>query len=157
MNKKFNHDLWNKINSINLELVEKRLVAKCKFSAERAKEAVKEYREFLYLAATEGGIIPSIDVDEAWHAHILHLPAYVRDCMNTFGRMIWHVPNKDSVTKVVCSTQCNSPEIVTCSNNCKSEPCREPSDKMENLLEKKITFSIFVPVDEYEKNVSQSI
>lgn len=62
------------------------------WSAERLKEAEGDYRLFLFECRTAKELTPSPDVDELWHAHILHTKDYVRDCQAYFGRYLHHEP-----------------------------------------------------------------
>ena len=52
------------------------------------------YRQFLKLAAKypDAPIVPSEEVDEFWHMHILDTQRYAADCERIFGYMIHHDP-----------------------------------------------------------------
>ena len=52
------------------------------------------YRQFLKLAAKypDAPIVPSEEVDEFWHMHILDTQRYGADCERIFGYMIHHDP-----------------------------------------------------------------
>ncbi|HEX7683037.1 MAG TPA: hypothetical protein VF446_05790 [Trinickia sp.] len=52
------------------------------------------YRQFLKLAAKypDAPIVPSEEVDEFWHMHILDTQRYSADCDRIFGYMIHHDP-----------------------------------------------------------------
>ena len=52
------------------------------------------YRQFLKLAAKhpDAPIVPSEEVDEFWHMHILDTQRYSADCERIFGYMIHHDP-----------------------------------------------------------------
>ncbi len=52
------------------------------------------YRQFLRLAAKypDAPIVPSEEVDEFWHMHILDTARYSADCERIFGYMIHHDP-----------------------------------------------------------------
>jgi hypothetical protein len=81
--------------SLDLSFVHNRLSSKLGWSEERCETAVNEYRRFLHLIVTYGsgkGLVPSKDVDEAWHAHILFTRQYARDCHAIHGRFIHHNP-----------------------------------------------------------------
>lgn len=56
--------------------------------------AEPEYRRFLALKVFYPGLslVPSKQVDEIWHAHILDTRAYREDCEKVFGRFIDHYP-----------------------------------------------------------------
>ena len=57
-------------------------------------KAELEYRRFLHLKQLYPGIslVPSKQVDQIWHAHILDTKAYREDCQSLFGRFIDHYP-----------------------------------------------------------------
>lgn len=52
------------------------------------------YRQFLKLAAKhpDAPLVPSKEVDEFWHMHILDTQRYSADCERIFGYMIHHDP-----------------------------------------------------------------
>jgi hypothetical protein len=51
------------------------------------------YKNFLYLAATEeDSVVPTSDIDEFWHVHILDTQKYYADCERIFGNFIHHFP-----------------------------------------------------------------
>ncbi len=54
----------------------------------------REYRRFLALKVLhpETSLVPSKQVDEVWHAHILDTKAYREDCLALFGRFMDHYP-----------------------------------------------------------------
>lgn len=53
-----------------------------------------EYRKFLTLCAEMPGeqIVPSKEVDEMWHTHILDTAKYAEDCDTIFGYFLHHFP-----------------------------------------------------------------
>lgn len=57
-------------------------------------KAEVEYRRFLTLKQIYPGVslVPSKQVDQVWHAHILDTRAYREDCNKLFGRFIDHYP-----------------------------------------------------------------
>ena len=54
----------------------------------------KEYRRFLALKMLypETALVPSKQIDDIWHAHILDTKAYREDCQALFGRFMDHYP-----------------------------------------------------------------
>jgi hypothetical protein len=145
MKANFNQALWEKILAIDLTRVLARLIHKLHFTPDRAEEAIKGYRQYLYLINTVGKMTPSADVDEAWHAHILHLPAYVRDCMASFGKVIWHVPKPIIDGKAICSGECNAGgDDYNFKPGSMGTDC-EAFHKKTNMT----SFVIDVPIDEY--------
>lgn len=85
------------VNSINLEPIVYALVEKAdgpKWDLSRALSAEVRYRKFLYAVAVADGntLVPSIDVDEFWHAHMLDSYKYFEDCELIFGHYLHHFP-----------------------------------------------------------------
>jgi hypothetical protein len=64
----------------------------------RAQRALLEYKQFLSLMYwyPDAAIVPSEDIDEVWHTHVLHTANYYNDCMTIFGCFQDHVPTSDS-------------------------------------------------------------
>lgn len=62
--------------------------------AAKVKHVEFEYRKFLTLCAEMPGeqIVPSKDVDEMWHTHILDTAKYAEDCEAIFGYFLHHFP-----------------------------------------------------------------
>jgi hypothetical protein len=64
------------------------------WSVQDALEISELYRAFLFLCLVYPStqILPTREVDEFWHLHILDTRAYERDCQNIFGRILHHFP-----------------------------------------------------------------
>ncbi|MGD1900019.1 MAG: glycine-rich domain-containing protein [Phormidesmis sp.] len=64
------------------------------WSLERATQAIEQYRRFLILTQhyPDNRIVPSREVDEVWHVHILDTAKYREDCDVLFGKFIDHWP-----------------------------------------------------------------
>lgn len=64
------------------------------WSLEQADKAVERYRQFLELCLLYPGkpIVPTQDIDEVWHYHILDTAKYRSDCDRIFGRPLDHFP-----------------------------------------------------------------
>lgn len=64
------------------------------WSLERADKAVERYRQFLELSLRypQKSIVPSAEIDEIWHYHILDTAKYRHDCDQIFGRPLDHFP-----------------------------------------------------------------
>ena len=60
----------------------------------RATQAVEQYRRFLFLVYRypDQQIVPSREVDEVWHTHILDTAKYREDCDRLFGKFMDHWP-----------------------------------------------------------------
>jgi hypothetical protein len=92
----FDDLLWVKISNIDLELIEKDLTRTLGWSQSKCEDIVTEYKKFIYLCSTNTdktkSMIPSKDVDEVWHAHILRTEKYVSDCQVAGKQYIHHLP-----------------------------------------------------------------
>lgn len=67
------------------------------WNSEYADEVATEYRRFwqLHLKHPDTYLVPSLSVDEIWHAHILFTQQYADDCARVFGSFFHHFPNVD--------------------------------------------------------------
>jgi hypothetical protein len=84
-----------KIWGLDLSMVKAKLMSKRNenMSGEQADAAVEAYRRYLLLAAVaKFPVVPTQESDAAWHHHILHTKAYVRDCRDIFGCYLHHQP-----------------------------------------------------------------
>ena len=83
------------IEQLDLTLIENRLMRKLHWDANRTECAVGGYREFLQMMFDDphGTHHPLPDVDEVWHAHILHTRKYREDSDTIFGRFVDHHPS----------------------------------------------------------------
>ncbi len=75
------------INKLDLRSVIKRLITVEQWSEEDALAVVKQYRNYLFLRKKypQWLLPPSKDIDEAWHAHILHTRDYRDFCRLIFS------------------------------------------------------------------------
>ncbi len=75
------------INKLDLRSVVKRLITVEQWSEEDALAVVKQYRNYLFLRKKypKWLLPPSKDIDEAWHAHILHTRDYRDFCRLIFS------------------------------------------------------------------------
>ena len=90
---KIDRNLWDKVQSINLDLIIDRMIIKHSWTEEKTSKAVKDYRHFLYISQLgEQAITPTGDVDDIWHEHILHTNKYAIDCEKSFGKFLHHFP-----------------------------------------------------------------
>jgi hypothetical protein len=83
------------ILAMNLSDIKAKLVSDKKWTQDRADETEKWYRRFLTLAVKypDKPLVPTPDIDEMWHLHILDTKKYAKDCRAIFGRFFHHVPN----------------------------------------------------------------
>lgn len=89
------------IDSLDLQSVIDRLTRVEKWPEEEAVAVVKQYRRYLFLRKKYPNQVlpPSKEIDEAWHAHILHTRAYRRFCKQVFDhteeQFLDHNPAED--------------------------------------------------------------
>ena len=86
-----------RINAIDLSPIIFKLVESDdgpQWSVHKALTIEKAYRVFLYLhlAFPNDEIVPTREVDEFWHQHILDSEKYFLDCQHTFGHYLHHFP-----------------------------------------------------------------
>ena len=64
------------------------------WTLDQATQAIEQYRRFLFLTYRypQQTIVPSREVDQVWHTHILDTEKYRDDCDQLFGRFIDHWP-----------------------------------------------------------------
>jgi hypothetical protein len=86
------------IKDLDLGYLEKRLRDKLQWSEDVAKEAVRRYKNFLLLLLKypDRVLAPALDIDEAWHHHILFTREYFNDCQAIFGGYLHHSPSQHS-------------------------------------------------------------
>jgi hypothetical protein len=99
------------------------------WSEDRIRQAEVDYRLFLAgaKASTSKSHIPSRDVDEVWHAHILFTRQYQEDCMDYFGFYFHHEPFDRPTARLeeaehsdkCCGTGCAN----KCGGCCESGKC----------------------------------
>src|SRR5262245_22370497 len=61
---------------------------------QRVERALHEYKQFLALMRwnPEVFLVPSEDIDELWHTHVLNTARYEADCETIFGYFQHHFP-----------------------------------------------------------------
>ena len=64
------------------------------WTLERANLVEPQYKAFLFLIGSKvkAEFVPTFDIDEMWHAHILDTRKYMMDCAWHFGEYIHHYP-----------------------------------------------------------------
>lgn len=62
---------------------------------ERVARALAEYKQFLALMYwnPDAPLVPSQDIDDVWHTHVLHTERYRADCERIFGSFQDHSPS----------------------------------------------------------------
>ena len=84
------------INMIDLNSTINRLIKVHHWKEDWALKAVEQYRNYLFLKIKYGKthtLPPSLDIDEVWHAHILHTEEYTEFCQEAFGFFLHHHPH----------------------------------------------------------------
>ncbi|GLU33744.1 hypothetical protein WKR88_26480 [Trinickia caryophylli] len=88
--------MWEAIDALDFERIKAKLAHRTqgRLGADAIARAETGYRQFLKLAAKypEVQVVPSEEVDEFWHIHILDTQRYAADCERIFGHMIHHDP-----------------------------------------------------------------
>lgn len=88
-------DVKEKINTYDFSMIHQRLTLIEKWKQTDAWNAIDQYRRFLYLQAkysNQHALPPSKEIDEVWHAHILHTEDYTAFCQEIFGQYFHHRP-----------------------------------------------------------------
>lgn len=80
---------------LDLTKIKLRLIRMLNWTESKTDTIIHEYKCFLELMRLypEKLFAPSQDVDEVWHAHILHTMLYAKQCQEVFGRFIHHNPS----------------------------------------------------------------
>lgn len=105
---------------MNLDKITRYMMDRRGWSKKKAERTEVEYRKFLSKAAQDtADLVPSPEIDEMWHAHILHTEHYSSDCIAAFGRIVHHRPiiGGDSKCK---SPAANTKRRPTGQSKCKS-------------------------------------
>lgn len=95
-------EFLNKTNSLDFEWIAKEITKKDpniarQWSEEGVSDAIEQYKKFMYLlykyqSLPDKKLVPSVEVDEIWHHHILDTRKYEKDCMNVYGYFMHHFP-----------------------------------------------------------------
>lgn len=84
--------LWSTIEELQLPFTGEYLEQKYNWDSIYARSIIREYKKFVFLALiSPEPVTPSIDIDEVWHAHILHTRAYAK-FSTLIGRQLEHDP-----------------------------------------------------------------
>lgn len=84
----------NIIAQLDLTAIAARVKKENRWGLKRLKAAENAYRGFLFVCWKYPKLkaVPSLDIDEFWHAHILYTRKYFRDCNKIYGRYAHHNP-----------------------------------------------------------------
>lgn len=65
-----------------------------RWTREDALKCCELYKKFLFLLCkySTDALVPSRDIDEFWHNHILYTKNYINDCQQIFGYYLHHEP-----------------------------------------------------------------
>lgn len=65
-----------------------------RWTREDAEKCCQLYKNFLYLQKKHAGevLVPTREIDEFWHNHILYTKKYFEDCQSIFGYYLHHMP-----------------------------------------------------------------
>lgn len=103
-----NPSLWQKISNFQLDDSSEaavqfsgKLIKETKWVPDFAKQAMTEYKKFLYLCLTmPQGASPSEVVDEVWHLHLTYTTSYWQKlCGEVLQRELHHYPNKGGTSE----------------------------------------------------------
>ncbi|MAZ40340.1 MAG: hypothetical protein CMF49_09515 [Legionellales bacterium] len=77
-----------------------------------AEVCVMLYKRFLWLLVKypDVQLVPTRDIDEVWHNHILYTKNYTQDCQALCGRYIHHIPSDPDNTFELTSLSSNFEE-----------------------------------------------
>ena len=83
-----------KLKQLDLGSIEKRLM-QSGWTRQQATLAINRYKMFLSVVYLHPHtpLVPSQEIDQVWHYHILHTRKYYQDCQMLFGRFIHHEPD----------------------------------------------------------------
>lgn len=63
------------------------------WSESQSRVAINRFKKFFFLVGTSnGGLVPTKEIDWVWHSFVLHTRRYHDVCMTYFGRFIHHNP-----------------------------------------------------------------
>lgn len=93
------HPLWQQILDFDFDKPFKpygfsmRLMHENKWTSDFCRQAILEYKKFMFLAATVGSMVsPSEIVDVVWHQHLIFTKSYSEFC-KLLGKTIQHIPS----------------------------------------------------------------
>jgi len=80
--------------SLDLTPIKYKLIQDKTWTLDRANQIEPQYKAFLFLIGSRvrAEFVPTFDIDEMWHMHILDTRKYMADCALHFGEYIHHYP-----------------------------------------------------------------
>jgi hypothetical protein len=90
-------NLVSLLEKLDLETIKMRLVSKKDWTKEKADRIEILYKNYLASAAINQNVklVPSSEVDDMWHEHILDTRKYMKDCQEILGYYLHHVPGAE--------------------------------------------------------------
>lgn len=143
------------IEALDLGPIKFKLMKESNWSVEKLDDVEKQYKGFLHVCKNypQLDVMPTQNIDEFWHTHILDTEKYMEDCNNIFGHYLHHYPyvgmtgpeDEERANKVFEITKAIFQEdlgidfslsaAATCQRNncgnthCQSSNCNHKSDK----------------------------
>ena len=115
------------IENLDLEYLGRKVLDDDAFEAERRNgerlwdearvaRALQEYKQFLALMLwyPEANLIPSEDIDDVWHTHVLNTARYQADCEAIFGCIQHHSPTYGASEEVQATHDNDHDETLEC-------------------------------------------
>ena len=86
--------IQEKIRALDLEPIKFKLIKEKGWTLKRADSVEQLYKAYLTLFALypKEEHVPTSDIDEMWHSHILDTHKYMADCQDIFGFYLHHYP-----------------------------------------------------------------
>lgn len=83
-----------KINLDNINFLISKKEEGLKWTITKTKRIEKYYKQFLFLSYKfpDKVLVPTKEVDEYWHHHIMDTEKYYLDCKKVFGEVLHHYP-----------------------------------------------------------------
>ena len=87
-------EAMTRVATLDFTLLKGKLAMQKEWTDELISEIETSYRQFLALNMLypTKKIVPTLAIDEFWHAHILDTRAYTADCKALFGDYMHHYP-----------------------------------------------------------------
>lgn len=83
-------------SELDLEIIKNHILHRTSlgWSKEKVEQIEVWYRRFLYirLHEKEAVLVPTNDIDEFWHIHMLYTKQYYNDCKKIFSCIVQHNP-----------------------------------------------------------------
>jgi len=81
---------------------------------DRVARALQEYRQFLALMFwyPEAVLVPSEEIDDVWHTHVLNTARYQADCEAIFGCFQHHAPSSGTSEEVLADDETHREETL---------------------------------------------